>query len=65
MVTPPTLTPVTTPAELTTAIVVLLLLHTPNAVASINVVVLPTQTFGEPTIDATEDEELMESGFVL
>jgi hypothetical protein len=52
MVAVPLVTPVTTPdAELTDAIVVLLLLHAPPGVASERVVVEPAQIEVEPVMD--------------
>src|ERR1035437_9723023 len=45
-------TPVTTPAPETGAFVVLLLLHTPPAVASLKVIVEPLQTLVAPAIAA-------------
>ena len=49
----PDATPVTTPVEgLTVAIVEVLLVHVPLPVASLNVVVKPTQTVSVPVIDA-------------
>ena len=49
----PAATPVTTPVpEPTVAWLVLLLDHVPLPVASLNVVVLPTQTFVVPVMDA-------------
>src|ERR1035437_9634616 len=48
----PAATPVTTPAPETVTFVVLLLLHTPPAVASLKVVVEPLQTLVAPAIAA-------------
>jgi len=45
-------TPVTTPVDVTVAIDVLLLLHVPPAVESINVMDAPTQVLEGPTIGA-------------
>ena len=49
MVVPPDVTPVTTPADDTVAIDDVVF-HVPPARASLNVVVSPTQTLGEPVI---------------
>lgn len=48
----PVLTPVTTPEELTVAMVVLALLHTPLAEASLRLVVVPGHVFALPVITA-------------
>src|ERR1035437_9147041 len=50
----PAATPVTTPVPETVAFAVLLLLHTPPAVASLKVVVEPLQTLVAPAIAAGE-----------
>lgn len=52
MVAVPAATPVTTPLLETVAIPVAELLHTPEGVASVNAVVLPTHTVLVPPIDA-------------
>jgi hypothetical protein len=53
MVAAPTVSPVTMPVnKLTVATVVLLLLHVPPAVASLNIVVSPKHTFVLPVIGA-------------
>ena len=48
--TVPPATPLTIPDELTVALAVLLLLHVPPAVASLNVVVAPLHTDAVPVI---------------
>jgi hypothetical protein len=48
----PAVTPVTTPAELTVACAVLLLVHVPPDVISANAVVRPVQTLLAPVIPA-------------
>ena len=53
MVDVPAATPVTIPVLFTVAIAVLLLLHTPPAVALLNVVVEPTQALVVPVIGLT------------
>ena len=56
MVGVPKETPVTTPEpNPTEANAVLLLVHAPNAVISLNTVVAPTQALGEPLIAAGDD----------
>ena len=54
MVEVPAFTPVTTPAPLIVAIVVVTLLHTPPPVASVSVVVAPWHTLAGPRITATD-----------
>lgn len=53
MVTVPALTPVTPPVEVTVAVDVLLLLHEPPDVASLNVVDAPEQIAEVPVIAET------------
>ena len=55
MVAVPAVIPVTIPVLPTVASVVLLLFHEPPAVASLNRVLLPTQTVGMPVILAGVD----------
>ena len=55
MITAPAITPVIIPVLPTVATAVLLLFHEPPAVASLNRVVLPTQTVGMPVILAGVD----------
>ena len=54
IVTVPAAIPVTTPVALTVAVAGVKLLHTPPVVASVNVVVFPTQTVLVPPIAAGE-----------
>ena len=54
IVTVPADNAVTNPEEDTVAVVVLLLLHVPPVVASVNIVVAPIQIFVDPEIDDTE-----------
>ena len=58
MTADPKESPVTTPDELTVATEVLLLVHTPPEVASVNVLVLPKHEVAEPEIAATVPEVL-------
>ena len=55
----PDVTPVTTPLALTVATAVLLDVHTPKAVALVNVVVDPAHTVAEPVIDATTGKAMI------